>query len=139
MPSFTKQAIIHSFLKLLKEKPLEKITIKYIVEDCGINRNTFYYYFSDIASYLSSLCDEKNNGVAIACDQFGNMYLCEKQKSDINNEPSIHAAFRTLNWFLKKYYKYRGAESDHNEEFDVLFKEDIDSFHADAQAVSLNT
>lgn len=98
----------------------------------GVNcaQFNFYYYFSDIASYLSSLCDEKKNGAAIAFDQFGNMYLCEKQKSDINNEPSIYAAFRTLNWFLKKYYKNKGAESDHKEEFDVLFKEDIDSFLA---------
>lgn len=43
MAQFTKQAIINSFLKLLEETPLDKITVKDIVEDCGINRNTFYY------------------------------------------------------------------------------------------------
>ena len=31
-----------SFIKLLNAKPLDKITVKDIVEDCGINRNTFY-------------------------------------------------------------------------------------------------
>ena len=41
MAQFTKQAIINSFLKLLEEMPLDKITVKDIVEDCGVNRNTF--------------------------------------------------------------------------------------------------
>ena len=27
---------------------MDKITVKDIVEECGINRNTFYYYFADI-------------------------------------------------------------------------------------------
>ena len=55
MSSFTKKAIVESFLKLLKEKPVEKITIKDIVEDCGINRNTFYYHFDDIPSLMEEI------------------------------------------------------------------------------------
>ena len=35
MPPFTKQAIIGSFVKLLNQKPLDKITVKDIVDDCG--------------------------------------------------------------------------------------------------------
>ena len=42
--SLTKRAIRASFLKLLNERPLNKITVKDIVEDCGINRNSFYYH-----------------------------------------------------------------------------------------------
>lgn len=105
----------------------EDMTVPFGVNCTQFN---FYYYFSDIASYLSSLCDEKNNGATIASEQFVNVYFSEKQKSDIHNESSIYAAFRTLNWFLKRYYKSGGAESDHKEEFDVLFKEGIDSFLA---------
>lgn len=48
MLQLTKKAIVNSFIKLLNEKPLDKITVKNIAEDCGINRNTFYYHFSDI-------------------------------------------------------------------------------------------
>lgn len=55
MPSFTKKAIIDSFLKLLREKPLDKITIKDIVEECGVNRNTFYYHFEDIPSLVEEI------------------------------------------------------------------------------------
>lgn len=55
MSAFTKKAITESFIKLLNEKPLDKITVKDIVEDCGINRNTFYYYYQDIYALLDEL------------------------------------------------------------------------------------
>ena len=48
MANFTKQAIETAFLQLLNEKPLNKITINDITEDCGVNRMTFYYHFKDI-------------------------------------------------------------------------------------------
>lgn len=48
LSSFTKKEIISTFLNLLEQKPLSKITVKNIVEACGINRNTFYYYYKDI-------------------------------------------------------------------------------------------
>lgn len=44
----TKMAIIDAFQQMLKEVPINKITVKSIVERCGINRNTFYYYFDGI-------------------------------------------------------------------------------------------
>ena len=37
-----------SLKTLLKTKPLDKITIVDIVEDCEVNRQTFYYHFQDI-------------------------------------------------------------------------------------------
>ena len=48
MPRSTKEAIVSSLYGMLKKKSFEKITVKDIVEDCGINRKTFYYYFKDI-------------------------------------------------------------------------------------------
>ena len=56
MPSFTKKAIVESFLYLAGKKPLDKITVRDVVDDCGINRNTFYYYFQDIYAVLEELC-----------------------------------------------------------------------------------
>ena len=52
MANFTKNAIRASFLKLLDERPLSKITVKDITDDCGINRNSFYYHFQDIPSLV---------------------------------------------------------------------------------------
>ena len=58
MPSFTKDAIKESFWKLLNEKPVDQITVKQIVENCGINRNSFYYHFEDIPSLLEEIVTE---------------------------------------------------------------------------------
>ena len=48
MSQTTKRALEASLKKLLMEKPLNKITINDITEDCGVNRMTFYYHFKDI-------------------------------------------------------------------------------------------
>lgn len=52
---YTKKMIRKVFINLLNERPLNKITVKDIALVCGINRNTFYYYYSDIYELLSEL------------------------------------------------------------------------------------
>ena len=59
MPNFTKQAIKASFMKLLNEQPLNKISVRSIVEDCGINRNSFYYHFQDIPALIEEIIKEE--------------------------------------------------------------------------------
>ena len=58
MANFTKQAIKASFMKLLNQKPLSKISVRDIVEDCGINRNSFYYHFQDIMEVVEWYQDQ---------------------------------------------------------------------------------
>lgn len=48
MAQTTKRALAASLKKLLAEKPLDKITVVDITEDCEVNRQTFYYHFKDI-------------------------------------------------------------------------------------------
>lgn len=48
MSQITKKALAASLKKLLAQKPLDKITVIDIVEDCEVNRQTFYYHFKDI-------------------------------------------------------------------------------------------
>lgn len=52
MASFTRLAIRKTFLLLLEQTPLDKITVKMIVDACGISRNTFYYHYEDIPALL---------------------------------------------------------------------------------------
>ena len=61
MAQFTERAIIESFVKLLNERPLDKITIKDIVEDCGINRNTFYHHFDDIPTLVTRILEDETS------------------------------------------------------------------------------
>ncbi|SFD11616.1 dihydroxyacetone kinase transcriptional activator DhaS [Clostridium uliginosum] len=44
----TKKALANSLKELTKRLPLNKISVKSIVNDCGLNRQTFYYHFEDI-------------------------------------------------------------------------------------------
>lgn len=58
MANFTRRAIKDSFMKLLSERPLNQITVKDIVEDCGINRNSFYYHFEDLPALVEEIVGE---------------------------------------------------------------------------------
>lgn len=48
----TKKALAASLKKLMMKTSLEKITVKDVVADCGVNRQTFYYHFQDIYDLL---------------------------------------------------------------------------------------
>lgn len=59
MAGFTKQAIRNSCMKLLNEKAYHQITVKDIVEDCGINRNSFYYHYQDLPSLIQEIITDE--------------------------------------------------------------------------------
>ena len=48
MTQVTKRALEEALKRLLLEKPLSKITIQDLADECGISRMTFYYHFKDI-------------------------------------------------------------------------------------------
>ena len=59
MPSqLTKRALEESLKRLLLTKPLNKITIADITNDCGISRMTFYHHFQDIYDLVEWACEE---------------------------------------------------------------------------------
>ena len=60
MAGLTKQAIRSSCIKLLNEKKTyQQITVKDIVEDCGINRNSFYYHYQDLPSLIEEIITDE--------------------------------------------------------------------------------
>lgn len=58
MSNITKRALEASLKNLLLQKPLNKITVGDIANDCGINRMTFYYHFKDIYDLIEWSCVE---------------------------------------------------------------------------------
>lgn len=52
MSQMTKNALADSLKALLELRPVDKITISDITDDCGVNRMTFYYHFQDIYDLL---------------------------------------------------------------------------------------
>lgn len=63
MANFTRKAIKETFLELLEERPLADITVKDIVERCGINRNSFYYHYQDLPALLEEIIKEEAEGI----------------------------------------------------------------------------
>ena len=58
MSTFTKREIKNMFLEMLEEMPLNQITVKALVEKCGINRNSFYYHYQDIPALIEEIVTE---------------------------------------------------------------------------------
>lgn len=76
MSKLTEQAIKASMLKLLEQRPLNHITVKDIVEDCGINRNSFYYHFADIPSLLEKTVTEQADQIIAGHPSVESMEQC---------------------------------------------------------------
>ena len=76
MASFTRKSIMESFLKLLDERPLNKIFIKDIVEDCGINRNTFYYHFADLPDLVEAVMKDEVDRIIEECADVETLEQC---------------------------------------------------------------
>lgn len=47
-----KKLISSAYLNLLKKKDADKITVKDVIIECGISRQTFYYHFQDVRDVI---------------------------------------------------------------------------------------
>lgn len=62
----TKQALADSLKELLTKKSFSKITVTELVENCGVNRKTFYYHFEDIYALLRWMLEKDMISVLIS-------------------------------------------------------------------------
>ena len=51
-------AIKDSFLQMMGEIPYEKITVRELSDRAGVNKKTFYYYYSSLDALLEEMQDE---------------------------------------------------------------------------------
>ena len=56
MSNTTKIALAQSLKEVLLKKPLDKVTIADITNNCGVSRMTFYYHFQDIYDLVEWTC-----------------------------------------------------------------------------------
>jgi transcriptional regulator, tetR family len=52
MPIDMKTVISSTFVTMVKQKGIDKITVKALIDACGISRQTFYYHFQDIMEVI---------------------------------------------------------------------------------------
>jgi len=55
----TKKLLSESLKKAMRSKAFSKITVSEIINDCGVNRKTFYYHFEDIYALLKWMFEEE--------------------------------------------------------------------------------
>jgi AcrR family transcriptional regulator len=60
---YTKTALKQSLLELMRDRPIEKITVKDICEKADINRGTFYAHYTDPYDLLTQIEDELFNEI----------------------------------------------------------------------------
>lgn len=46
-PGITKRLLAEAMKTFMQERPLTKISVGDLVDECGLNRNSFYYHFKD--------------------------------------------------------------------------------------------
>ena len=55
----TKKALAEALKRAMKQKPFQKITVSELIQDCQINRKTFYYHFDDIYALLKWMLEQE--------------------------------------------------------------------------------
>ena len=99
MPPFAKREIKNSFIKLLTERPISQLPVKDIVEDCGVNRNSFYYHFQDIPSLLEEIIVEMTAKVI------------ENLPEESTFEEKVTAALQEINLNKRMIYHIYGSSN----------------------------
>ena len=108
MPDFTKKAIRNSFIKLLNEKPLKQITVKDIVDDCCVNRNTFYYHFRDIPTLLETIIKEEADNIVAEYPTVTSIENCIDAVIDfsLKNRKAVLHIYQSVNRDIFEQYQW---------------------------------
>lgn len=125
MANFTQKAIKESFIKLLNEKPLSKISVKDIVEDCGINRNSFYYHFQDIPSLLESMVTDEADKIIEEYPQIESLDAGMEVAISfaIENKNAVLHMYNSVNRDLYELYLMRVCKHVVSKYIETVFKD----------------
>ena len=109
MSQVTKRALEASLKKLLLEKPLHKITVSDITEDCGINRMTFYYHFKDIYDLVEWSCQEDASRTLAGKKTYETWQqgLLQIFEAVLDNKPFILNVYRSVSREQVETYLYK--------------------------------
>ncbi|NCC08443.1 MAG: TetR family transcriptional regulator [Clostridia bacterium] len=109
MSQITKRALETSLKKLIVQKPIDKITIADITEDCGISRMTFYYHFKDIYDLIEwSFVEDaaKVLGGKKTYDTWQQGFL-QIFNAVLENKPFIYSVYHSVSREQLEVYLYK--------------------------------
>lgn len=100
MAAFTEKAIVESFIELLNEKPLDKITVKNVIDRCGVNRSTFYYYFEDIYDLLNKIFEHETGKITENSKEYDGTHwadsVMEIMSFAMDNRKAIYHVYKSV-------------------------------------------
>lgn len=111
MAQFTKKAITDTFLELLNEKRLDRITVKDIVAKCGVSRKTFYYYFDDIYDLLEKNLEDLKQESVTRIDDISSLEseLTHLAEFVMNNKKAVYHIYNSVSRDKLEDYLYESA------------------------------
>ena len=120
----TKTAIVNALKKMMLKKPLGKITVREIIEDCGVNRQTFYYHFQDIYDLTewmfeqeaiellkrSDSCITWDEGIRLVFSYVkDNKHICESALDSLGREHLQRFFYKDVEELMKNIiYEHKG-------------------------------
>lgn len=137
MANFTKQAIKSSFMKLLNQQPLSKISVRDIVEDCGINRNSFYYHFQDIPSLIEEIIKEDADRIIEQHPTVNSLRECINImfRSALENKKAVLHIYNSANRDIYEKSMMKLCEYVVTKYLETVFGKDPESEKARASAI----
>lgn len=112
MANFTRRAIKETFLTLLEERPFSDITVKDIVEKCGINRNSFYYHYQDLPALLEEIVREDTEVIIRKYPSVSSIVECYDALTEFvtNRRRAIMHIYRSVNREMFEQYLMQVSE-----------------------------
>ncbi len=109
MPNTTKLALETSLKNLLLHKPLDKITISDLTEECGISRMSFYYHFKDIYDLVEWVCVEDGKRALQDKKTYDTWRegMCQIFEAVMENKPFILNVYRCISREKIENYLYK--------------------------------
>lgn len=113
MTRFTEKAIMDTFVEMLEEMPLEKITIQKIIKRVNISRTTFYYHFGDIYALLDAVLQRNLtllfvNNATSDDDCADNLHLLFDYM--YQNRKMLYHIYQSVTHSMLEQYLYKATE-----------------------------
>ncbi len=115
-----KEIIAEAAGRLIRERKVKKLTVKDIVEECNITRQTFYYHFEDIPDLLRWVLKKGAEHV---------MKECREQEG-----PEEMLRYLFLMLLNARPYVRRGMTSNYRDELEQIARETFYAFFDQAAA-----
>ena len=131
---YTKKVIRDTFIRLLSEKDLKRITVSEICKEADVNRATFYRYYLDVYDLINKIQADFVNELKEAANTEGKYSVSSFTKElltvFLENKDLVKVLFNTNNnvYYLQDILElaYERCKEKWEQDLPNVLKEDID-------------